>query len=100
MNYFDKEERIIEWFQTTVDTEEVCFPFESDETIRIFESIHNENNWDNWKNNSNKNAPPPDFYSDKYRLMMEVMRVDDHTRTDETNRLIQQIKVKVKFKEN
>lgn len=26
-----------------------------------------------------KMTPPPDFYCDKYKLMMEVMRVDDHT---------------------
>ena len=35
--------------------------------------------WENWIFSGGKSAPPPDFYSDKYKLMMDVMRVDDHT---------------------
>ena len=31
-----------------------------------------------WINSSGKNDPPPDFYNDKKKLMMDVMRIDDH----------------------
>ena len=31
-----------------------------------------------WVDCSAKNDPPPDFYSESQKLMMEVMRIDDH----------------------
>lgn len=30
-----------------------------------------------WINSSGKNDPPPDFYDNKHKLMMDVMRIDD-----------------------
>ncbi|MBR3418968.1 MAG: hypothetical protein IKG82_09800 [Oscillospiraceae bacterium] len=40
----------------------------------------NYTNWKYWIDSSGHNAPPPDFYSDEFRIMMDVMRVDDHER--------------------
>lgn len=34
--------------------------------------------WKNWKDSSAKSDLPPDFYNDDKKIMMEVMRVDDH----------------------
>lgn len=77
MNYFDDENKIIEWLQE-VDSPSVCFPIENDEVIAAFESIYDEVQWRLWKNSSDKSDPPPDFYCDELKLMMDVMRVDDH----------------------
>ena len=66
MNFFDNEEEIIDWFQTTVDHSEVFFPLCTDDAIRVFEAVHNQEKWTKWKNSSGKDAPPPDFYSDEY----------------------------------
>lgn len=35
--------------------------------------------WKNWIYSGGKSDLPPDFYSDNCKLMMDVMRVDDHT---------------------
>lgn len=78
MNYFDDERNIIENFQN-VSTRETLLITHRQESKKIFESINNKRNWKYWTFSGNKSDPPPDFYSDKYKLMMDVMRVDDHT---------------------
>ncbi|MCR3758467.1 hypothetical protein KYB31_05585 [Clostridium felsineum] len=45
----------------------------------MFESIYIKDNWKKWNDNSSESDPPPDFYSDEFEMMMEVMRVDDHS---------------------
>lgn len=35
-----------------------------------------------WVNSSGKNDPPPDFYNNKHKLMMDVMRIDDYAYID------------------
>lgn len=79
LNYFDKETNIIACFQN-VECSSVYFPFETDDAVRVFQSIHDANQWENWIDSSAKDAPPPDFYNDKFQYMMDVMRVDDHAR--------------------
>ncbi len=98
MNYFDNEENTIEWFQTTVHKGDVIFPVSSFGAKRVFKSIFKPRRWKFWKSSNGKNDPPPDFYSEKNKFMMEVMRVDDHSRLDQsqkwvnpTNRLESQI---------
>ena len=44
----------------------------------IYEKIHDTDSWSQWIDSSGKNDPPPDFYSDEFSLMMDVMRIDDH----------------------
>ena len=41
---------------------------------RILYKIKKQNNW---INSSGKKDPPPDFYSDKYKLMMDAMAIND-----------------------
>ena len=78
MNYFDNEEKLIDYFQSLFKTQETALlPNYSNKLNEIVCSIALEENWSGWKNNSSKDAPPPDFYSDDFSLMMEVMRVDD-----------------------
>lgn len=79
MNYFDDELRIIQWFQDVEDSE-VSFLQHSEEAELVFRSVRDTDKWKHWKNSSGKSDPPPDFFSDKYGLMMDVMRIDDHTR--------------------
>lgn len=55
------------------------FTNQTDDSIKVFESIYSKDNWGKWYDSSSKSDPPPDFYSDEFEMMMEVMRVDDHS---------------------
>ena len=77
MNFYDDERMIIEDFQLVINSD-VFFPFHSHGAVEAFKSVRNTKKWANWTYNAGKADPPPDFFSDKYMLMMEVMRVDDH----------------------
>lgn len=78
MYYLDSEKSIIKHFQM-VNPKSVCFFNENKKSIKVFESIHNQENWKQWIESAGKSDPPPDFFSDIYKYMMEVMRVDDHS---------------------
>ncbi len=88
MNYFDDERKIIDWFQTTVDIKDIICPYFTKNAIKVFRCIYKPYLWDNWTENCSKSALPPDFYSEKYKLMMEVMRVDDHGHVTENGKFI------------
>lgn len=87
MNRLDKEERIINEFQLLQSQEVGLFP-ENNQTKRIFKSINNIVSWKQWTDTSAKNDLPPDFYNDKLKIMMDVMRIDDHAFVDENGRVI------------
>lgn len=87
MNYFDDENIIIEHFQG-VECSSVFFVNETDKATSIFESIHDVEEWKQWINSSKKSDPPPDFYCDQFKLMMDVMRVDDHSFINEKNKVV------------
>lgn len=87
MNYFDDENKIIEWLQT-VEHSSVCFPVEKEELISLFLTIHDEEQWKLWKDSSGKADPPPDFYCDECKLMMDVMRVDDHAHKNKKGKIV------------
>ena len=78
MGLFDDELEIIKFFQRVKTSSVLLIPTADSECQNIFEVIHEQDQWTNWINHSGKGDPPPDFFSDKYGLMMEVMRVDDH----------------------
>ncbi len=78
MNYYDDECKIIEHFQG-VKTYETLLISIGIECEKLFACINDQSMWGNWIFSGEKSAPPPDFYSDKYKSMMDVMRVDDHT---------------------
>ncbi len=54
-----------------------------------------------WVDSSAKNLPPPDFHNDKFKIMMDVMRIDDSIQTindkhvkssfEKTNKNLEQI---------
>ena len=75
MGYFDKEDNILEQFRELDNSE--CYPING-ETVEIFPLVRDETNWKFWTNSSGKSDMPPDYYCDEFKLMMEVMRVDDH----------------------
>lgn len=77
MLFAEKESNLIETFQHFSPTEIALFPM-SAATENICKSLHDETRWKGWTDSSAKNAPPPDFFNDGEKLMMDVMRVDDH----------------------
>ena len=93
MSFYDDERMIIEYFQM-VSNSEVHFPFRSRGTIDAFKSVRNTKKWANWTYNAGKADPPPDFFSEKYHLMMEVMRIDDHAFVNEKGVLINPVNMR------
>lgn len=87
MYYMDSEESIISHFQS-VECDSVYFPVENEDIINVFESIYNIEKWKDWKYSAGKADPPPDFYSDSYLTMMEVMRVDDHSYKNKKGKVV------------
>lgn len=77
MNYFDNELNILEWFQD-ISLQYVWFPYQSNDSMSLFSSVNNYKNFKEWINSSGKSDPPPDFYNPKLKIMMDVMRIDDH----------------------
>lgn len=41
---------------------------ENEESIKVFESIHNQENWKHWIESTGKSDSPPDFFTDTYNL--------------------------------
>lgn len=81
MLYEDKEANLIEDFRlfSKAIPNVLCPMPQSDKVLSIIQSLIDDNSWcNNWIDNSAKNAPPPDFYNDNEKLMLEVMRIDDH----------------------
>lgn len=77
MNYYDDERNIIQLFRDDKFKAVII----SDNPVKmrkIINRIIRSFKWKHWTYNAKKSDPPPDFYSDKYGLAMEVMRVDDH----------------------
>lgn len=87
MNLFDKEERIIKLFQELKHSEVAMYPHDI-KLIKLYKSIHNKYNWKKWTNSSGKADLPPDYYNDKLKIMMDVMRVDDHAFEDDKGKII------------
>lgn len=87
MNRYDKEKIIIEDFRDLTCFEIGAIP-DNSKTRKIYFSLENENCWENWIDTSVKNLLPPDFYNKKLKLMMDFMRIDDHSYIDEKGRII------------
>lgn len=62
----------------STDSNYIYMPEMNESDISIFEKIRNKNFKQDWTDTSDKALPPPDFYNQKEKLMLEVMRVDDH----------------------
>ena len=87
MNLYDKEIEIITLFQS-VPTKFICLMADNSEIIDVVNSILDMGKWNSWTDSSAKDAPPPDFYCDNLKLMMDVMRVDDHERISEKGKTV------------
>ena len=70
----EKEIDFIEYFKM-IPLQEIALignEIEMPEIINIVRKIHD------WVDSSGMDQKPPDFYNEKEKIMMEVMRVDDH----------------------
>ena len=77
MLFAEKESNIINMFRH-LEKKEIGLIPNNPEAERICQSILESEQWDYWSDSSGKNMPPPDFYNDHEKIMLEVMRVDDH----------------------
>lgn len=87
MSLYDNENKIIEAFQAEFE-EKICMLPNTHDVYHILTSIYNKENWIKWNNSSKKNDPPPDFYNDELKIMMDVMRIDDHAFKNEKGKII------------
>lgn len=55
--------------------------------LKIRSSLINYFKRKHWIDSSAKNASPPDFYNEKLKLMMEIMRIDDNAYVDEKGKV-------------
>ncbi|MBE5933652.1 MAG: hypothetical protein E7263_09575 [Lachnospiraceae bacterium] len=86
MNYFDDEKKIIGQFQR-VEPNRVWFPIQNDGCIELYNSLR-EDEFAEWIDSSKKSDPPPDFFNPQKKIMMDVMRVDDHGRITDKGKYI------------
>ena len=95
MAYYDNEVNIINEFND-IDYNDMMFLDEKGKDI-----VKKIRNFEDWITSNGKSDPPPDIYSNKYNLMMDIMRVDDHTSTNEKGKLYNpyRIKEQEKYKE-
>ena len=87
MNYFDNELNIMEWFRNVWE-QYVWFPVENEQCVDLYLSLSSEEHFAEWINSSGKADPPPDFYNPKTKMMMDVMRIDDHGHTDSRGKFV------------
>jgi len=87
MNLYDKEINIIKFFQE-IEVKKIHFCQFNFGTVKIFNSIYFKKKWQKWTDTSLKKLPPPDFYNNKLKLMMDVMRIDDHSYVDKDGRSV------------
>ena len=87
MNYFDNELNIMEWFRYVLE-QHVWFPVENEQCVNLYLSLSSNENFAEWINSSGKADPPPDFYNPQTKMMMDVMRIDDHGHTDSRGRFV------------
>lgn len=88
---FDNELKILEHFRDN-SYPPLGLP-ENNDNIKIIHSLYKDINWKSWINNSGKDQLPPDFYNNKEKLMLEVMRVDDHASNEGKTNLIKKMKI-------
>lgn len=86
MKTSDCEEFLLEQFRL-LNNFEILLLGNKLKCINLLSSLRNNFRRKNWVNSSAKNAPPPDFYNDKTKMMMEVMKIDDHAFTDKVGKV-------------
>lgn len=87
MSLYDNENKIIETFQDE-KAKQICIIPQTEDVCQILDCIYDKENWRLWKDSSGKGAPPPDFYSEHFKIMMDVMRIDDHAYENSKGKII------------
>ena len=87
VNYFDNEKSILEWFRNDIG-HELYIPVNGEDCKKIYTSLVNNKEFSEWIDSSGKSDPPPDFYNPKAKMMMDIMRVDDHGHINEDGKYI------------
>ena len=87
MNLFDKEEKIISFLHYVSKKEIQFYPKNLKYNIKI-KSIINKKSWGDCINSSGKSEPPPEFYNPKEKIMMDIMRIDDHAFINKNGKII------------
>lgn len=93
MNHYDDEENVIDNLQS-IPFRRIFFIKPRAETFKFFFSLKFERKFKNWINSSSKDALPPDFYSKKYKFMLEVMRTDDYREGNNSPNALESKRVK------
>ncbi|MDB7994362.1 hypothetical protein PND92_11415 [Faecalicoccus pleomorphus] len=93
MNYLDNENNIIQMLQR-VPTSEIWLMTDGDLEKEIMESLLLESKFIKWHYSAGKADPPPDYYNDSLHVMMDVMRVDDHSHLSDKGKLINPTNIK------
>lgn len=86
MKTSDNEDFLLEQFRL-LNNSEILLLGNKFRCINLLSSLRNYFRRKKWINSSAKNAPPPDFYNDKTKMMMEVMKIDDHAYKDKTGKI-------------
>ena len=77
MRRYNDDLTLLEIIQDILSEDKVCLMTESELEFEVFNSICSEENKTKWVNSSGKGDPPPDFYSDDFKMMFDIMMVDD-----------------------
>ena len=93
MNYLDDENNIIQMLQCVL-TSDIWLMTEDNSEKEIIESLLLEDKFVNWHYSAGKADPPPDYYNDSLHVMMDVMRVDDHSHLSDKGKLINPTNIK------
>ena len=86
MQTFNNESMILDMFKevSTWDIKLVGNFFKCERIHSLLTGMFNRKNW---INSSGKSDPPPDFYNNKHKIMMDVMRIDDHAYVDSKGKI-------------
>lgn len=82
MSTFDDESQILETF-SLLKHKDIFFIGRHLPCEKVYLSLKYLSLFKHWKDSSKANDPPPDFYNEKSKLMMDVMRFDDCSFIDE-----------------
>lgn len=86
MAALDKEEFIVSMLQD-VKLDEIAMRSGNSFERKIYASVWKR--WDEWTDSSGHGAPPPDFYCDSMKIMMDVMKINDNEHKKSYNPLKQ-----------
>lgn len=87
MNTFNNEKNILKFFRRC-ETEEILLSTQDKSIKNMLHTILDDTEWKKWVDSSGKNELPPDYYCPENKIMMEIMRIDDHAYKNEQGKVI------------